>query len=60
MGNFQCPIDFEDWINFDCRTCQKYMFHEIILKKYGVRGTCKKASSMRAFNFGKTQRAQKI
>jgi len=47
MGDFSCPIDVEGYLDYDCRKCIKYCFHDYFLKRFGSRATCRVASTLR-------------
>jgi len=46
-SKFQCPVDFENYVGYDCTGCYKYRFHNYLLKRYGKRATCRVAVSLR-------------
>ena len=46
-GKFSCPIDYERYINYDCRECAKYKSHIYFLRRHGYRAICKVAVNLR-------------
>ena len=47
MGDFQCPVDFENYVGYDCIQCDKYRFHVVLLRRFGKRATCRVARMLR-------------
>jgi hypothetical protein len=47
MGRFQCPIDHEAYLDYDCRKCEKFLNHLYLLKNYGSRAICGVAVNLR-------------